>query len=91
MNLETQVAFIDYEKAFDRLCRRRLWQILIRRGFALHLVRAIQSLYTGTTIRIDLGKRRLSQEVVINQSVRQGCSFSASFFNMYIDVFCENG
>ena len=33
MIVETHMAFIDYEKAFGRLCTRRLWDISIRRGF----------------------------------------------------------
>ena len=34
---------------------------------------------------MDLGKGRLSQEVDINQGVRQGCSIFPSLFHMYID------
>jgi hypothetical protein len=37
-NLETHVAFIDYEKAFDRANRNKLWQILKRRGYPLHRI-----------------------------------------------------
>jgi hypothetical protein len=32
-NLETHIAFIDYEKAFDRVNRNKLWQILKRRRY----------------------------------------------------------
>jgi sorting nexin-29 len=43
-NLETHIAFIDFEKAFDRVNRLRLWEILQRRGYPKHLVDATQSL-----------------------------------------------
>ena len=58
---------------------------LICGGFPIHVVRAIQNLYAGTTIRVDLGKGRLSEEITINQDYRQNYSLSPSLFNMYID------
>jgi hypothetical protein len=32
-NLEMHIAFIDYEKAFDRVNRATIWQIMERRGY----------------------------------------------------------
>jgi replication-associated recombination protein RarA len=32
-NLEMHIAFIDYEKAFDRVNQAMLWQIMERRGY----------------------------------------------------------
>jgi hypothetical protein len=37
------LAFIDFEKAFDKADRTVSWNILIRRGFPKHLIKGIQS------------------------------------------------
>ena len=39
------MAFIDQEKAFDRVVRAELWKCLAERGILGELLRAIQSLY----------------------------------------------
>jgi sorting nexin-29 len=44
-NLETHMAFFDLEKAFDRVNRKQLWQILNRRSVHYHLTEVIKSLY----------------------------------------------
>ena len=38
INLETHLAFIDYEKAFDRLNRATIWDTVCKRGYPKHLV-----------------------------------------------------
>jgi sorting nexin-29 len=43
-NLETHIAFLDLEKAFDRVNRKQLWQILNKRGITYHLIEVIKSL-----------------------------------------------
>lgn len=44
-NLETHMAFIDYEKAFDRVNRETLWEIMIRRGYPNHLIKVLKDQY----------------------------------------------
>ena len=39
------MAFIDQEKAFDRVVRAELWKCLTERGIFVELLRAVQSLY----------------------------------------------
>jgi hypothetical protein len=43
-NLETHIAFLDLEKAFDRVNLNQLWQILNKRGIPYRLIDAIKSL-----------------------------------------------
>jgi hypothetical protein len=45
-NVETHMAFLDLEKAFDRVNQNQLWQILNRRGTPYHLIEVIKSLQT---------------------------------------------
>ena len=44
-NKPLYMAFIDQEKAFDRVVRAELWKCLAERGIFGELLRAIQSLY----------------------------------------------
>jgi len=44
-NLQTHVAFLDLEKASDRVDRNQLRQILNRRGITYHLIEVIKNLY----------------------------------------------
>ena len=37
-NQETHIAFLDPEKAFDRVNQNQLWQILNRRAIPYHLI-----------------------------------------------------
>jgi hypothetical protein len=69
-NLETHITFIDFEKAFDRVNRLRLWEILERRGYPKDLVNTIQSLYQNTKIMLNVNMNR--REEIINQGVRRG-------------------
>lgn len=71
-NLETHVAFIDFEKAFDRINRTLLWEIMERRGYSRHLINVLRNSYRDTTIVIDTSNM-LSEEVLTNQGVRLIC------------------
>lgn len=83
-NLPTYFAFIDYEKAFDRVDRELLWDILFNRGVPPHLIKTIQSLYRNNVIQIKI-QDSTKKMAEINQGVRQGCPLSPTLFNIYID------
>lgn len=72
-------------KAFDKVRRPLLWEILIKKGIPYHLIQVIKSLYAGTRICIDTGFKIGKTFLNINLGVRQGCSLSATLFNLYID------
>jgi hypothetical protein len=40
--------FIDYEKAFDRVDRNKLWAILHNKAYPQHLINTIKVLLTAT-------------------------------------------
>ena len=67
-NIETHMAFLDLEKAFDRVNRNHLWQILNRRGTPYHLIEVIKSPYKNTSVQIDTG-RKILEKIYINQGV----------------------
>ena len=62
------MAFMDLEKAFDRVYRNQLWQILNRRGILYQLTEVIKSLYKNASIQIDTGKKVL-EKTYINHEV----------------------
>jgi len=67
-NLETHIAFLYLEKAFDRVNQNKLWQILNKRGIPYHLIEVIKSLYKNTSVQIDTG-RKILNKIYINQGV----------------------
>lgn len=83
-NLETHICFIDYEKAFDRVDRTLLWNIMERRGYPLSLINAIKNLYEDTAIIINTGVEKL-EPTKTNTGLRQGCPLSPTLFSIYID------
>jgi hypothetical protein len=88
-NLETHIAFIDYEKAFDRVNRQKLWEILPRKGTPMHTVQVIKSLYKETLICVDMGNKVGNKRMTTNQGVRRGCSLSTALFNIYLDEMID--
>lgn len=81
-NLETHILFVDFVKAFDRVSRGKLWEIMKERGYPLHIVKTIEEMYKNTKICI----KKHGNEEVINLGVRQGCPLSPTLFNIYIDA-----
>jgi hypothetical protein len=67
-NKETHIAFIDFEKAFDNVNHRILWNIMEKRGFLRHLTEATDSLYHNTSIILDLDGK-LTKTVTTNKGV----------------------
>ncbi|KAJ4429720.1 hypothetical protein ANN_21924 [Periplaneta americana] len=84
VNLETHIAFVDFDKAFDCVERSILWKIMYTKGYPPHLIEIIKCLYADTKIIINTGTSK-TEEIRINQGFRQGCSLSPSLFNIYLD------
>jgi hypothetical protein len=66
-NLETHIAFLGLEKAFDRVNRNQLRHILNRRGISYHLIEMIKSLYKNTSVQIDTGRKILDKIYLIKE------------------------
>ena len=78
--LKLYVLFIDFSKAYDRVPRHKLIEILKSRGCGKVMVRAIQAMYTCT--------KNVLKSAVIDATVgvRQGAPSSCLLFIVYIDV-----
>ncbi|MCP5003018.1 MAG: hypothetical protein GY941_03575 [Planctomycetes bacterium] len=77
-------AFMDLEKAYDRVDRMALWDVLGMYGVGGCLLEGIKAFYKGASacVRVD---GRLSETFDISVGVRQGCVMSPWLFNVYMD------
>jgi hypothetical protein len=80
------VAFLDFEKAFDRIRLNYLWKVLDQFGFPMELGTDIRALYTrfsSTLLRLVPG----ATQVVLRSSrgVRQGCTLSPALFALFAE------
>lgn len=81
---DVYICFVDYEKAFDRICWKKLFNALERLGVDWKDRRLIRNLYMeqAAVIRID---GELSEPGIIGRGSRQGCPLSPLLFNIYIE------
>ena len=77
-------SFVDLERAFDKVVRKELWDILPEYGINGKLLQAVQSSYIGcrACVRLDDG---MSPWFDVNIGVKQGCVLSARLFIIYLD------
>ncbi|KAK5878883.1 hypothetical protein CesoFtcFv8_024252 [Champsocephalus esox] len=78
------MCFVDLEKAYDRVPREVLWEVLREYGVRGSLLRAIQSLYSQSEscVRV-LGSK--SDPFPVRVGLRQGCALSPILFVIYMD------
>ena len=78
------MAFIDQEKAFDRVARAELWKCLAERGIFGELWRAVQSLYicSQAAVRTREGETDWFE---VKCGLRQGCVLSPLLLIIFMD------
>ena len=78
------IAFLDLEKAFDRVPRDRLWETLKDYNIPYHLRRAVQSTYHTSISSVATG---IGKEIWFETTtgVRQGSILSPLLFILYLD------
>lgn len=81
-NKELYIAFIDAEKAFDRVIWDKLFIILGNIGIDDSDRSIIENLYKNQIAVIQYNEER--EEARIRRGVRQGCGLSPLLFNIYI-------
>ena len=78
------IAFIDIEKAFDKLNHEKLFKILKRRGIPLYIVNVLMFWYIAQQFQIRWGGT-LSRKFSISNGIRQGGLLSPLLFNAYME------
>ena len=83
------VAFMDYEKAFDYLNRKRLMDKLCQKNAGKRFVNAIHNMYQTTAYVPKLSKTRLGERIPTEHGVTQGKESSANLYSFYVsDMPC---
>jgi hypothetical protein len=77
-------AFIDIEKAYDRVDRDVLYKVLDRCGFSEKIVNIVKSMYVETRAKYNLGEIE-TDWVRSVRGVRQGCVLSPLLFGLYTE------
>lgn len=83
-NVQVYQAFLDLEKAFDRLPRSEVQKTLINKNIDQNLRRAIMSFYSDTRSYVRTDNMH-SEEFSIREGVRQGGVLSPILFNLVMD------
>ena len=65
-------AFIDFSKAYDRVCRKKLWECLRGYGVSGKFLVMLQALYFENSVEVKIGNKR-SDHFPVNTGLRQGC------------------
>lgn len=78
------ISFVDLEKAYDRVDRRLMWEILEEYGVDRHLIGAISSLYSDSMSYVRILGRK-SEPFRVGAGLRQGCVLSPLLFIIYMD------
>ena len=80
----TAVAFIDFEKAFDRIPQRKLWLVLLRFGVESKLIDLLSDLYEQSSgfVKWNGGT---TEPFSTPEGCRQGCPVSPLLFILYLE------
>ena len=83
-NKDVYFAFLDLEKAYDRVDRDALWRVLRLYGIGGKLLEGVKSLYVNSSACVRVGNE-VSECFPVKVGLRQGCVMSPWLFNLYID------
>ena len=84
MQTDIHIAFIDYEKAFDRVKHEILMKDLKALGIDEKDLRLLNNLYKEQVAAISINGD-LSEWAQIKRGVRQGCVLSQNLFSLYAE------
>ena len=78
VNKRLYMAFVDLEKAFDRVPRKVIWWALRKLGVEEWIVWLVQGIYANVRSRVRVGEG-LSKEFEVKVRVHQGSPYSVPF------------
>ena len=77
-----RVAFMNLEKAYDKVCRKALWRVLHECGVDGYLISIMSSLYNESRACVRMGSR-VVEYFEVRRRLRQGCVISSRLFNIF--------
>ena len=85
VNKRLYLAFVDLEKAFDRVPRKVIWWALRKLGVEEWIVRLVQGMYTNVRSRVHVGEG-YSEEFEVKVGVHQGSVLSPLLFILVLEA-----
>ena len=79
-------AFIDFSKAYDRIDRALLWQVLEGCGMHGETLATLKQMYSRVRMQVRC-KGELGETFEAGVGVKQGCPLSPLLFGIYLDRF----
>ena len=84
-NKRLNMAFVDLEKAFDRVSRKVIWWALRKLGVEEWIVRLVQGMYANARSRVRVGEG-YSEEFEVKVGVHQGSVLSPLLFIIVLEA-----
>ena len=84
-NNRLYMAFVDLEKAFDRVPRKVIWWVLRKLGVEEWIVRLVQGMYANARSRVCVGEG-YSEEFEVKVGVHQGSVLSPLLFIIVLEA-----
>ncbi|KAI3435037.1 hypothetical protein D9Q98_003089 [Chlorella vulgaris] len=79
-------SFVDFQQAYDRVPRTKLWEQLERLGYGGEWLRAVRALYAAVPMAVSVPGLE-GQTFSSTQGLKQGCPLSPTLFALYIADF----
>jgi hypothetical protein len=81
------ICYVDFQKAFDSVWRKGLWQVMRHLGYDNKIIRLLESMYRSTVSSVRVGAQdELSSWFETLVGVLQGCVLSPLLFNIMLEV-----
>jgi hypothetical protein len=80
--------FIDLTKAYDKVNREILWEVLKHRGVPSGMINLIKGMHKGAQASLRI-KGEIVSQFPLNTGLKQGSSFSPLFFNIFFGVIID--
>ena len=82
------IVFVDLKKAYDSVPRAALWIALQKLGIPESVVMLIRSFHEGMKAQVRVSGD-LSEDIDVDNGLRQGCSMAPTLFNLYACLVAE--
>ena len=81
------ICYVDFQKAFDSVWRKGLWQVMRHLGYDIKIIRLLESMYHNTASSVRVGSQgELSSWFETLVGVLQGCVLSPLLFNIMLEI-----
>jgi hypothetical protein len=82
------LVILDFTRAFDKVSHKYLQRLLDQYNYGDTMKRAVMSLYTNATSRLDINGHR-SSDIPIECAISKGCPISSILYALVINPFLK--